>query len=57
MGEKSGGLTNMIIALVALVVIVAIIQVTFPDITETIVNKMRDVIQGGIDDADGWVDG
>ena len=57
MGEKSGGLTNKIIALVALVVIVAIIQVTFPDITETIVNKMRDVIQGGINDADGWVDG
>lgn len=44
MGEKSGGLTNMIIIIVALVAIVFIVHSTFPNIAEGITDKMQDVI-------------
>ncbi|MEN1969692.1 hypothetical protein WMZ97_16640 [Lentibacillus sp. N15] len=49
MGEKTGGLTNMIIALVALVAIILIVQVAFPDMTTSITNGMRDIIDGSIE--------
>ena len=44
MGEKSGALTNMIIALVALVIIIAFVNVMFPEVTADITEKMRDII-------------
>lgn len=46
MGEKSGGLTNMIIVVVALVGILLIVDTTFPQLTETVTNKMQDVVDG-----------
>ena len=44
MGEKSGGLTNMIIVLVALVVVVAFVRLMFPEVTGTITDEMKSII-------------
>lgn len=44
MGEKSGGLTNMILIILALVALIIIVQTFFPEIAETITEKMRNVI-------------
>lgn len=44
MGEKSGGLTNMILIILALVALIIIVQTFFPDIATTITEKMRNVI-------------
>lgn len=46
MGEKSGGLTNMIIVVVALVAILLIVDTAFPNLTSTITTKMQDVVSG-----------
>ncbi|RKJ11143.1 hypothetical protein D7X33_49295 [Butyricicoccus sp. 1XD8-22] len=48
MGEKTGGLTNTIIALVALVAIIIIVQVAFPEMTTTITDGMKSVISKSI---------
>ena len=48
MGEKTGGLTNTIIALVALVAIILIIKVAFPEMTNTIMDGMRTIIEDSI---------
>lgn len=44
MGEKSGGLTNMILIILALVALIIIVQTFFPEIATTITEKMRNVI-------------
>ncbi|MEN1969691.1 hypothetical protein WMZ97_16635 [Lentibacillus sp. N15] len=48
MGEKTGGLTNMIIALVALVAIILIVQVAFPNMTTSITNGMKEIIDDSV---------
>lgn len=48
MGEKTGGLTNTIIALVALVAIILIVKVAFPEMTNTIMDGMRTIIEDSI---------
>ncbi|RKJ11144.1 hypothetical protein D7X33_49300 [Butyricicoccus sp. 1XD8-22] len=48
MGEKTGGLTNTIIALVALVAIIIIVQVAFPEMTTTITDGMKTIIGNSI---------
>ena len=53
MGEKSGGLTNMIIVLVALVVVIAFVNVMFPEVTETVTTKMKDIIDVNPADYEG----
>lgn len=50
MGEKSGGLTNMIIAMVALVAIILIVKVAFPEMVTTITTTMKDIIGGSVDE-------
>lgn len=55
MGEKSGGLTNMIITLVALVAILLIINVAFPELTSTITEGMGDVVDKALGDATGEI--
>lgn len=49
MGEKTGGLTNTIIALVALVAIILIVKVAFPEMTTTITDGMKTIIGDSID--------
>ena len=44
MGEKSGGMTNMILIILALVALIIVVQTFFPDIAEMITDKMQDVI-------------
>lgn len=44
MGEKSGGMTNMILIIVALVALVFIVHATYPEIASTITEKMKNVI-------------
>lgn len=44
MGEKSGGLTNMILIILALVALIIIVQTFFPEIATTITDKMKNVI-------------
>ena len=44
MGEKSGGMTNMILIIVALVALVFIVHATYPDIATAITEKMKSVI-------------
>lgn len=44
MGEKSGGMTNMIIAIVALIGIVSIINLAFPEITQSITDNMKNIV-------------
>lgn len=50
MGEKSGGLTNMIIAMVALVAIILIVKVAFPEMVTTITTTMKDIIGSSRDE-------
>lgn len=45
MGEKSGGLTNMILVIIALVAITVVINTAFPNITESITAGMQNVVQ------------
>lgn len=44
MGEKSGGLTNMLIGLAVTVVLIGLFNVAFPDVGQTITNKMTSII-------------
>lgn len=44
MGEKSGGLTNMVMVLVALVIITAFIKTIFPEVTGVISDQIRSII-------------
>lgn len=45
MGEKSGGLTNMIIVVVALVAILIIVNKAFPSLTQTITDGMQSIVE------------
>lgn len=45
MGEKSGGLTNMIIVIIALVAIVLVVDTAFPTLTETVTSKMQGIVE------------
>lgn len=49
MGEKTGGLTNTIIVLVALVAVVLIVRELFPEFTQTIMDGMGSIIDGEVD--------
>lgn len=51
MGEKTGGLTTMIVTLVAAVAIILIIQVAFPDLTEQITDGMSGIVESTINEA------
>lgn len=56
MGEKSGGLTNMIIVVVALVAILLVVDTAFPQLTETVTGKMQGVVEstfGSYNPSDG----
>lgn len=44
LGEKSGGLTNMVLGLVALVILTAFVKIVFPDIAGVISDKMRVIV-------------
>ena len=44
MGEKSGGLTNMVIGIVATVALIAFVNIVFPDVTASIGDKLTDVV-------------
>lgn len=55
MGEKSGALTNTIITLVALVAILLVVNVTFPELTTTITEGMGDVVDKALGDATGEI--
>jgi len=49
MGEKSGALTNMIIAIVALVAILLIVHNAFPELTDTVMEKMTNIVEKATD--------
>lgn len=51
MGEKTGGLTTMIVTLVAAVAIILIIQVAFPNLTEQITEGMSGIVENTIGEA------
>ena len=55
MGEKSGALTNMIITIVALVAVLLVVKVAFPDLTESMTEGMRNVIDTSIGEATGEI--
>lgn len=57
MGEKSGGLTNMILAVVALVAILLVIKEAFPDLTSTVTERMTGVVSGTFDSYDANLGG
>lgn len=44
MGEKSGGLTNMVIGLVVTVAIIAVVKIAFPDVTTSITDSLQNII-------------
>lgn len=45
MGEKSGGMTNMILIIIALVALIFIVNKSFPDFATTITDKMQQIIE------------
>ncbi|GAA2775185.1 MULTISPECIES: hypothetical protein [Bacillati] len=56
MGEKSGGLTNMIIVVVALVAILLVVDTAFPELTKTVTDDMQGVVEstfGSYNPSDG----
>lgn len=44
MGEKSGGMTNMILIIIALVALIFIVNYSFPNFAETITDRMQQII-------------
>lgn len=49
MGEKSGGLTNMIITIVALIALILVIQIAFPELTEQVVDGFKGIVSDSMD--------
>lgn len=45
MGEKSGGMTNMILIIIALVALIFIVNYSFPNFAETITDRMQEIIE------------
>ena len=45
MGEKSGGMTNMILIIIALVALIFIVNTSFPDFATAITNKMQNILE------------
>lgn len=48
MGEKSGGLTNMVIGLVATVAIIAVVKIAFPGVADSITDSLQNIISNPI---------
>lgn len=49
MGEKSGGLTNMVIGIVVTVLLIGVFKVAFPDISLDITDGLQNIVSNSID--------
>jgi hypothetical protein len=49
MGEKSGGLTNMVIGIVVTVLLIGVFKVAFPDLSQDITGGLQNIITNSLD--------
>lgn len=48
MGEKSGGLTNMVIGIVVTVLLIGVFKIAFPDLSQNITDGLQNIVSNSL---------